>query len=75
MLVWQHSYIENVPLTTNMTFYSNYFKDCTQHATSWCNIPNKSRFNPTEQMVVAYLNKQVIYVLKNFTNQPLNAIV
>ena len=69
MLVWQHSYMEGIPLTTNMTFFSNYYKPCTQHATSWCNIPNKARFNPTEQMIVAYLNKQVIYAYKGVFNR------
>ena len=69
MLVWQHSYMENVPLTTNMTFYSNYYRACTQHATSWCNIPNKARFNLTEQMIVAYRNKQVVYAYKGVFNR------
>ena len=68
-LVWQHSYMEDLPLTTNMTYFSNYYKPCTQHATSWCNIPNKARFNPTEQMIVAYLNKQVIYAYKGLFNR------
>ena len=67
-LVWQHSYMEDLPLTTNMTFFSDYHKPCTQHATSWCNIPNKARFNPTEQMIVAYLNKRVIYAYKGVFN-------
>ena len=67
-LVWQHSYMEDLPLTTNMTFFSDYYKPCTQHATSWCNIPNKARFNPTEQMIVAYLNKRVIYAYKGVFN-------
>ena len=68
-LVWQHSYMEDLPLTTNMTFFSGYYKPCTQHATSWCNIPNKVRFNPTEQMIVAYLNKRVIYAYKGAFNR------
>ena len=68
-LVWQHSYMEDLPLTTNMTFFSGYYKPCTQHATSWCNIPNKARFNPTEQMIVAYLNKHVIYAYKGAFNR------
>ena len=67
-LVWQHSYMEDLPLTTNMTFFSGYYKPCTQHATSWCNIPNKARFDPTEQMIVAYDNKQVIYAYKGVFN-------
>ena len=68
-LVWQHSYMEDLPLTTNMRFFSNYYKACTQHATSWCNIPNKARFNPTEQMIVAYHNKQVVYAYKGVFNR------
>ena len=68
-LVWQHSYMDDLPLTTNMTFFSDYYKPCIQHATSWCNIPNKARFNPTEQMTVAYHNKQVIYAYKGVFNR------
>ena len=68
-LVWQHSYMEDLPLTTNMTFFSDYFKPCTQHATSWCNIPNNARFNPTEQMIVAYRDKQVVYTYKGVFNR------
>ena len=68
-LVWQHSYMEDLPLTTNMRFFSNYYKACTQHATSWCNIPNKARYNPTEQMIVAYHNKRVAYAYKGVFNR------
>ena len=68
-LVWQHSYMEDLPLTSNMTFYSNYYKACTQHATSWCNIPNKARFNPIEQMIVGYTNKRIIYAYKGVFNR------
>ena len=68
-LVWQHSYMEDLPLNTNMTFFSNYYKACTQHATSWCNIPNKARFDPTEQMIVAYHNKKVVYAYKEVFNR------
>ena len=68
-LVWQHSYMEDLPLTTNMTFFSDYYKPSTQHATSWCNIPNKARFNPTEQMIVAYRDKEVIYAYKGIFNR------
>jgi len=69
LLVWQHSYMEDLPLSTNMTFFSSYYKPCTQHATSWCNIPNKARFNPTEQMIVAYHNKIVVYAYKGVFNR------
>ena len=68
-LVWQHSFMEDLPLTTNMRFFSDYYKPCTQHATSWCNIPNKARFSPTEQIIVAYNNKQVVYAYKGMFNR------
>ena len=68
-LVWQHSYMEDLPLTTNMTFFSDYYEPCTQHATSWCNIPNKARFNPTEQMIAAYCDKSVGYAYKGIFNR------
>ena len=68
-LVWQHSYMEDLPLTTNMTFFSNYYKACNQPATGWCNIPNKARFNPTEQMIVAYANKGAVYAYKGAFNR------
>ena len=68
-LVWQHSYMENLPLSTNMTFFSKYYKPCNQHATGWCNIPNKARFSATEQMIVAYLNKRIIYAYKGVFNR------
>ena len=69
LLIWQHSYMEDLPLSTNMTFFSNYYKPCTQYATSWCNIPNKARFNPTEQIIVAYPNKIVVYAYKGVFNR------
>ena len=69
MLVWQHSYMEDLPLTSNMTFFSKHYKPCTQHATGWCNVPNKARFNYTEQMLVAYHNKKVVYAYKGLFNR------
>lgn len=73
LLVWQHSYMEEVPLTTNMTFYSNYYKPCTQPGTSWCNIPYKAKFNPTEQMIVAYSSKSMIYAYKGVFNRNIDS--
>ena len=69
MLVWQHSYMEDLPITTNMTFFSDHYKPCTQHATGWCNVPNKARLNLTEQMIVAYHNKKVVYAYKGLFNR------
>ena len=63
-LVWKHSYMETLPLSTNMYYFSDYFKGCTTHDSGWCNIPNKKHFNPTEQMIVAYHKGTIVYAYK-----------
>ena len=63
-LVWTHSYMETSPLSTNMYYFSDYYKNCTTHDSGWCNIPNKKRFNPTEQMIVAYHKGAIVYAYK-----------
>ena len=63
-LVWKHSYLETSPLSTNMYYFSDYYKSCTTHDSGWCNIPNKKRFNPTEQMIVAYHKGTIVYAYK-----------
>ena len=67
-LVWQHSYLETLPLSTNMYYFSDYYKSCATHASGWCNIPNKERFNPTEQMIVAYHHGTIVYAYKGLFN-------
>ena len=57
----QHSYRENLPLTDMMTFFSDGFQACTTQPSGWCNIPNKTRFSATEQMIVAYHKGAVEY--------------
>ena len=69
MQVWQHSYMEDLPITSNMTFFSKHYKPCIQHTSGWCNVPNKVRLNYTEQMIVAYHNKQVVYAYKGLFNR------
>jgi len=69
-LVWQHSYFEDLPLTHNMTFFSDHYKNCTTRASGWCNIPNKARFSEaTEQMIVAYHKETVVYAYKGLLNR------
>ena len=69
-LVWQHSYMEHLPLTHNMTFFSHYYRPCTTRASGWCNIPNKTRFtDATEQMIVAYHKRTVVYAYKGLFNR------
>ena len=69
-LVWQHSYMEHLPLTHNMTFFSDHYNNCTTRASGWCNIPNKARFSEaTEQMIVAYHKGTVVYAYKGLLNR------
>ena len=68
-LVWQHSYMEDLPLNLSMTYFSEDFTPCVTRASGWCNIPNKARFNPTEQMIVAYHNGTVVYAYKGLFNR------
>ena len=67
-LVWQHSYMETSPLSTNMYYFSDYYKACATYASGWCNIPNKKRFNSTEQMIVAYHEGSIYYAYKGVFN-------
>ena len=51
-----------------MYYFSDYYKSCTTHDSGWCNIPNKKRFNPTEQMIVAYHKGTIVYAYKGIFN-------
>ena len=55
-LVWQHTYMKHKVLDERMFYYSDYYQPCDKNFTEpdWCNIPNKARFSPTEQMIVGY---------------------
>jgi len=70
MLVWKfkHSYFESLPLSTNMYYFSDYYKSCTTYDSGWCNIPNKKRFNPTEQMIITYHRGTTVYAYKGVFN-------
>ena len=65
-LIWQHSYLEGLPLNFSMryVYFSEHYTPCVTRASGWCNIPNKARFNPTEQMIVAYHKGTVVYAYK-----------
>ena len=67
-LVWQHSYMENLPLKPAMRYFSEDYTPCVTRASGWCNIPNKAKFNPTEQMIVAYHKGIVAYAYKGLFN-------
>ena len=69
-LVWKNSFMDNLPLSDNMRYYSGYYKPCTSITDGgWCNIPKKAdKFNPKEQMIVAYHNKHLVYAYKGLFN-------
>ena len=68
-LVWQYSYMEDLPLKFSMRYFSEDYTPCVTRASGWCNIPNKARFNPTEQMIVAYHKGTVVYAYKGLFNR------
>ena len=72
ILVWQHSYME-IPLRyyllPSMKYFSKDYTHCVTRASGYCNIPNKARFNPTEQMIVAYHKGTVVYAYKGLFNR------
>ena len=68
-LVWQHSYMEDLPLNLSMRYFSEDYTPCVTRASGWCNIPNKARFNPTEQMIVVYHKGTIVYAYKGLFNR------
>ena len=71
-LVWKHSAMEVPSLTEDMKYFSDYYKACTNLEVGWCNIPYKTRLNPTEMMIAAYHNKTLVYAYKGIFNKNLN---
>ena len=69
-LVWQHTYMKYKPLYAKMYYYSKTYRPCIKNASleDWCNIPNKARFSPTEQMIVAYHKGKAVYAYKGDFN-------
>ena len=70
-LVWKNSFMDNLPLSDNMRHYSGYYKPCTSITDGgWCNFPKKAdKFNPKEQMIIAYHNTHVVYAYKGLFNR------
>ena len=69
--MWKNSFLDNLPLSNNMRYYSGYYKPCTSITDrGWCNVPKKAnRFSPKEQMIVAYHNTHVVYAYKGLFNR------
>jgi len=70
-LVWQHTYMKFKPLSSKMFYFSKSYRPCVKDASQedWCNVPNKARFNPTEQMTVGYYKGTIVYAYKGFFNR------
>ena len=71
--MWKHSYMEVTPLTSDMYYFSNHYRPCTNINSGWCNVPQKSRFNATEMMIVAYHNKRVTYAYRGKFNRNIDS--
>ena len=52
-----------------MRYFSEDYTPCVTRASGFCNVPNKARFNPTEQMIVAYHKGTVVYAYKGLFNR------
>ena len=67
----KNSFLDNLPLSDNMRYYSGYYKPCTSITDQgWCNVPKKAdKFSPKEQMIVAYHNTHVVYAYKGLFNR------
>ena len=67
-MVWKHSYMEVLPLTTAMYYFSQHYRECSDMEAGWCNIPNKGHLQPTHMMIAAYHNKNVVWAYKGWFN-------
>ena len=69
--MWKNSFLDNLPLSDNMRYYSGYYKPCTSITDQgWCNVPKKAdKFSLKEQMIVAYHNRHVVYAYKGLFNR------
>ena len=73
-LVWQHTYMKYNPLHSKMFYFSDYYQPCDKNSSyeEWCNVPNKARFKPTEQMIVAYHKGTMVYAYKGVFNHSID---
>ena len=67
-MVWKHSYMEVLPLTTAMYYFSQHYRECSDMEAGWCNTPNKGHLQPTHMMIAAYHNKNVVWAYKGWFN-------
>ena len=68
--MWKNSFMDNLPLSDNMRYYSGFYKACTSISDrGWCNIPKKAQFSPKEQLIIAYHNTHVVFAYKGLLNR------
>ena len=67
-LVWKHSYMEVLPLTQQMYYFSDTFRSCQDITAGWCNVDRKGRFNAEEMMIAAYHNNHLVYAYRGRYN-------
>ena len=68
-LVWKHSFLEVLPLTQQMYYFSDTFRSCQDLTAGWCNVDRKGRFNAEEMMIAAYHNNQLVYAYRGRYNR------
>ena len=61
--------MEDLPLNLSMRYFSEDYTPCVTRTSGWCNIPNKARFNPTEQIIVAYHKGTAVFAYKGLFNR------
>ena len=71
--MWKHSYMEVTPLTSDMYYFSDHYRPCTDINSGWCNVPDKYSFGATEMMIVAYHNKRVVYAYRGKFNRNIDS--
>ena len=66
--MWKHSYMEVLPLTQQMYYFSDTFRACQDLTAGWCNVDRKVRFNAEEMMIAAYHNNHLVYAYRGRYN-------
>ena len=67
--MWKHSYMEVLPLTQQMYYFSDTFRSCQDLTAGWCNVDQKGRFNAEEMMIAAYHNNHLVYAYRGRYNR------
>eukprot|EP00049_Salpingoeca_infusionum_P019217 m.360847 g.360847 ORF g.360847 m.360847 type:complete len:1032 (+) comp19206_c0_seq1:101-3196(+) len=68
-LQWKHLYLEVDPISSSMTFFSQYDKPCVDLGDGWCNEANKGNSFASQQMTVAYHYERIVYAYRGDMNR------